>query len=122
MLRLSESRAMLVSAMPSMSSIDEVNAAIKREQSDACISYAEHEQYRRSQFPAEGGRKKMKEVMKIRSYTAVAMLASGVGLSIAGFIAPPFGEISDSVLWFLRLRREPAHARHCSCKHGIALA
>ena len=51
-------------------------------------------------FPAEGGRKKMKEVMKIRSYTAVAMLASGVGLSIAGFIAPPFGEISDSVLWF----------------------
>ena len=28
------------------------------------------------------------------------MLASGVGLSIAGFIAPPFGEISDSVLWF----------------------
>ena len=52
--------------------------------------------------------------MKVRSYTAVAMLASGVGLSIAGFIAPPFGEISDSVLWFLRLRREPAHARHCS--------
>ena len=38
--------------------------------------------------------------MKIRSYTAVAMLASGVGLSIAGFISPPFGEISDSVLWF----------------------
>ena len=28
------------------------------------------------------------------------MLASGVGLSLAGFIAPPFGEISDSVLWF----------------------
>ena len=27
------------------------------------------------------------------------MLASGVGLSVAGFIAPPFGEISDSVLW-----------------------
>ena len=38
--------------------------------------------------------------MKVRSYTAVAMLASGVGLSVAGFIAPPFGEISDSVLWF----------------------
>ena len=36
----------------------------------------------------------------IRAWTAVAMLASGVGLSIAGFIAPPFGEISDSVLWF----------------------
>ena len=28
------------------------------------------------------------------------MLTSGVGLSVAGFIAPPFGEISDSVLWF----------------------
>ena len=30
----------------------------------------------------------------------MARLASGVGLSVAGFIAPPFGEISDSVLWF----------------------
>ena len=38
--------------------------------------------------------------MKIRVWSAVAMLASGVGLSVAGFIAPPFGEISDSVLWF----------------------
>jgi hypothetical protein len=28
------------------------------------------------------------------------MLASGVGLSVAGFIVPPVGEISDSVLWF----------------------
>ena len=36
----------------------------------------------------------------IRCWTAVGMLASGVGLSVAGFIAPPFGEISDSVLWF----------------------
>ena len=42
----------------------------------------------------------MLNVMKVRSYTAVAMLAAGVGLSVAGFIAPPFGEISDSVLWF----------------------
>ena len=50
------------------------------------------------------------------------MLASGVGLSVAGFIAPPFGEISDSVLWFLRLCREPAHALQCLCKHSIALA
>ena len=32
--------------------------------------------------------------------TAIAMLAAGVALSVAGFIAPPFGEISDSVLWF----------------------
>ena len=38
--------------------------------------------------------------MKIRVWSAVAMLASGVGLSVAGFIAPPFGEISDSVLWY----------------------
>jgi hypothetical protein len=36
----------------------------------------------------------------IRAWTAVGMLTSGVGLSVAGFIAPPFGEISDSVLWF----------------------
>ena len=36
----------------------------------------------------------------VRAWSAVAMLASGVGLSVAGFIAPPFGEISDSVLWF----------------------
>ena len=35
-----------------------------------------------------------------RSWTAVAMLTAGVGLSTAGFVAPPFGEISDSVLWF----------------------
>ena len=60
-------------------------------------------------------------IKNVRAWSAVAMLASGVGLSVAGFIAPPFGEISDSVLW-LRLRREPAHARHCPCKHGIALA
>ena len=36
----------------------------------------------------------------MRCYTAIGMLVSGVGLSVAGFIAPPFGEISDSVLWF----------------------
>ena len=36
----------------------------------------------------------------IRSWTAVGMLASGVGLSIAGFVVPPVGIISDSVLWF----------------------
>ncbi len=36
----------------------------------------------------------------IRCWTAVGMLASGVGLSVAGFITPPLGEISDSVLWF----------------------
>ena len=29
------------------------------------------------------------------------MLLSGIGLSIAGFVADPFGEISDSVLWYV---------------------
>lgn len=28
------------------------------------------------------------------------MLACGVSLSVAGFIVPPLGDISDSVLWF----------------------
>nr|DAQ08256.1 MAG TPA: hypothetical protein [Caudoviricetes sp.] len=32
--------------------------------------------------------------------SALAMLLAGVALSIAGFIVPPVGEISDSVLWF----------------------
>ena len=32
--------------------------------------------------------------------TAVGMLASGVALTVAGFMTPPVGEISDSVLWF----------------------
>lgn len=36
----------------------------------------------------------------IQVYSAVAMLMAGVGLSIAGFIVPPTGEISDSVLMF----------------------
>lgn len=33
-------------------------------------------------------------------YSALAMLLAGVALSVAGFIVPPVGEISDSVLWF----------------------
>lgn len=36
----------------------------------------------------------------IQVYSAVAMLVAGVGLSIAGFVVPPTGEISDSVLMF----------------------
>ena len=28
------------------------------------------------------------------------MLLTGVALSVAGFLVPPVGEISDSVLWF----------------------
>lgn len=33
-------------------------------------------------------------------WSALGMLVAGVGLSVAGFIAPPKGEISDSVLYF----------------------
>lgn len=36
----------------------------------------------------------------IQIYSAVAMLAAGVALVVAGFIVPPTGEISESVLWF----------------------
>ena len=36
----------------------------------------------------------------IQIYSAIAMLMAGVGLATAGFIVPPTGEISDSVLLF----------------------
>lgn len=32
-------------------------------------------------------------------WSAIAMLTVGVALAVAGFIVPPTGEISDSVLW-----------------------
>ena len=34
----------------------------------------------------------------IEIYSAIAMLVAGVSLATAGFIVPPTGEISDSVL------------------------
>lgn len=37
---------------------------------------------------------------KYQVYSALAMLLAGVALSVAGFLVPPVGEISDSVLWF----------------------
>lgn len=37
----------------------------------------------------------------VQIWSAIAMLIFGVGLTIAGFIIPPAGEISDSVLWVL---------------------
>lgn len=37
----------------------------------------------------------------IQIYSAVGMLIFGVGLTIAGFIVPPIGNIHDSVLWVL---------------------
>lgn len=43
-------------------------------------------------------KKETKEAIQI--YTAVGMLVAGVGLSIAGFIVAPMGQIHDSVLWF----------------------
>jgi len=46
--------------------------------------------------------KKMKKETKeeVQIYTAVGMLMSGVGLSVAGFIVEPTGQIHESVLWF----------------------
>ncbi|WP_308759854.1 hypothetical protein [uncultured Bacteroides sp.] len=43
-------------------------------------------------------RKETKEDVQV--CTAVGMLISGVGLSVAGFIVEPTGQIHDSVLWF----------------------
>ena len=37
----------------------------------------------------------------IQIWSAIMMLIFGVGLTIAGFIVPPLGSISDSVLWVL---------------------
>ena len=38
---------------------------------------------------------------KISQISALLMLLSGVGLSVAGFVADPMGEISESVLWYV---------------------
>ncbi len=43
-------------------------------------------------------RKETKEDVQV--CTAVGMLLSGVGLSVAGFIVEPTGQIHDSVLYF----------------------
>lgn len=34
-------------------------------------------------------------------WSALLMLLSGIALSVAGFVADPLGEISDSVLWYV---------------------
>ena len=36
----------------------------------------------------------------IQCFSAIGMLICGVALAVAGFVVPPLGEISDSVLWF----------------------
>lgn len=38
---------------------------------------------------------------RMQTWSALAMLAVGSGLCIAGFCVPPVGEISDSVLYVL---------------------
>ena len=37
---------------------------------------------------------------KFRQYAAAMLLLAGVGMAVAGFIVPPQGEISESVLFF----------------------
>ena len=61
-------------------------------------------------------------IKSVRAYTAIAMLASGVGLSVAGFIAPPFGEISDSVLWLRLLVASLLTLGIAYARHSTALA
>ena len=41
----------------------------------------------------------MKHRVSIQFWSALAMLVGGYALAVAGFIVPPTGEISDSVLW-----------------------
>ena len=40
-----------------------------------------------------------KPKVSIQFWSALAMLVGGYALAVAGFIVPPKGEISDSVLW-----------------------
>lgn len=37
----------------------------------------------------------------IQIWSAIGMLIFGASLTVAGFVAPPTGDISDSVLWVL---------------------
>lgn len=37
----------------------------------------------------------------IQIWSAIGMLIFGVSLTVAGFVTPPTGDISDSVLWVL---------------------
>ena len=61
-------------------------------------------------------------IKNVRAWSAVGMLASGVGLSVAGFIAPPFGEISDSVLWLRLLVASLLTLGIAYARHSTALA
>lgn len=38
--------------------------------------------------------------INLQYISAIGLLVCGIAMSVAGFIVPPLGEISDSVLWF----------------------
>ena len=78
-LRLSERRAKRVWAMPSVSSLDEVKAAIKRAQSQTCLGYAEREQSRRSQQKQQ---KQQKQQAKTRDEVCFLYIISPKILSL----------------------------------------
>ena len=44
-----------------------------------------------------------KPKVSIQFWSALAMLIGGYGLAVAGFIVPPTGEISESVLWIFTM-------------------
>ena len=54
-----------------------------------CSSYHQHINYMTKETRTD-----------VQIYSAIAMLLAGVALATAGFIVPPTGEISDSVLLF----------------------
>ena len=100
-LRLSERRAKRVWAMPSVSSLDEVKAAIKRAQSQTCLGYAEREQSRRSQQKQQKQQAKKRQApcliyiyILINNYTYstiiyinAPLLFSKTGVAFVAFVA-----------------------------------
>ena len=61
---------------------------------------AEHSPFMGEMEGASTKEKKTTMQDNLSKLSAIGMLMAGVGLTIAGFIVPPLGEISDSVLWF----------------------
>ena len=54
-----------------------------------CSSYHQHINYMTKETRTD-----------VQIYSAIAMLLAGVALATAGFVVPPTGEISDSVLLY----------------------
>lgn len=52
-------------------------------------------------FPSRSSAPPSADRERLSLLSALGLLASGVLMSAAGFVADPFGEISDSVLWYL---------------------